>query len=161
MQILQILICPTHPPPHPTKVTVILWGVFCGKCWKTRKHSNRMRTSHFSSSGGDLPNHPLDSDPVCRSTMQTLLGRPPRMRTPPVGRPPLDRHPLDTDPPVGRQTGVKTLPCSKLRLRTVNIGLPHPRRFTFPAPHKVLLHSPLVCVCNTFFRVHNGSSIWG
>ena len=56
-----------------------------------------MRTSRFFSSGGGLP---PDADPPCRQIPWMQIT------------------------PVNRQTGVKTLPCLKLRLRAV-INLDH------------------------------------
>ena len=36
-----------------------------------------------------------------------------------------DADPLEAEPPVNRQSGVKTLPCPTLRLRAVKILLEH------------------------------------
>ena len=133
IQIVQRRICPTPPRPLPTKVSKLslilfvffLWKML-GKCW-------------------GLSNHPLDADP------------PPQCR-PPLGRPsPLDADSPCRHTPLGRHPWTQT-PCRQTdRCKNVTlpqtsfaggiIGLPHPRRFTFPAQHTVLLDSPLVCVC--------------
>ena len=60
---------------------------------------------------------PLDADPL---DVDTLHAEPPGCR-PPGCRPPLDADPPDVDPLVKRQTGVKTLPWPKLRLRAALI----------------------------------------
>ena len=95
-------------------------------------HSSRLRTarsltvSRSIGGGGGLgvfcPTHPDADPPGCRP--------PSGCRPPPRCRPPSwmqshlpDADPLDADPPVDRQTPVKTLPCPKLRFRAVKKGL--------------------------------------
>ena len=73
---------------------------------RTRKHSSRMHTAHFS--GWGVCPFPLEADLPPR-------GRP-SLRQPPIWRQiPQGRHPPWTE----WQTRVKTLSCPKLRLRAV------------------------------------------
>ena len=70
--------------------------------FKTKKHSSRIHTTRFSSSGGtsSIPQTgPLDSDPHPRQTTPAPVGRPPLgsrpwRQTPPPCRPPVGKPPL-------------------------------------------------------------------
>ena len=98
---------------------------------KTRMHSSRMRTARSSSHlGGVSTRHPPGTRPPCNQTAppeqapqdQEPLGpgTPPRIRHPPGTRPPGAGPPGTRHPPWTEwQTGVKILPCPKLRLRAV------------------------------------------
>ena len=57
----------------------------------------------------------------------------PSFTTPPFTTTPLTTHSL-SQPPVDRQTPVKTLPCTKLGLRTVKIGKTQLRYIETKAP---------------------------
>ena len=90
---------------------------------QTRKHSSRTCTVRFCISGGG---NPSDADPSPFRQTPTCM----QIANPPPGcRSPKCRNPTsNTDspcrqtrppPPVNRQTGVKTLPSPKARLRAV------------------------------------------
>ena len=92
----------------------------------TRKHSSRMCTVHFSSSGGSAK--PPWMQTPCRQTppgCRPPVGRhtPPRCSPPPVMWPMMQAGKPTFPPLVDRMTDTyKTLPCPKLRLREVKIS---------------------------------------
>ena len=104
------------------------WVDPCLKKYKTRMHSSRMRTAHFSDARGvyvpftethPFPEITFTENPLCREPLftetppSTEAKRPPPMKNMGQGR---KWHHTDT-PWTEWQTGVKTLPCHKLRFR--------------------------------------------
>ena len=135
---------PESPIPE-RGAPIYYFAKFCENCMKTRMHCSRMRTARRSSRPGVSPpgtpwdqiprtrqpppppsrRHPLGPDlpeQVPPGTRPLGAGTPPdQTPTPPVaGTPSRTRsHPPPPPPWTEWQTGVKILPCPKLRLRAV------------------------------------------